>query len=125
MGRRGHLGFGWFVLGALFGPFGVVLASDASRNDERLRGAGTAKAVAAPGRSRGRRAARAFDLEALWGAAAPVTRPATESLRLRIGRSARALLSAAAALTASMVWRSCRSPRLNMSSMRVSSVLSG
>jgi nucleotide-binding universal stress UspA family protein len=37
MGRRGHNGFGWFVLGAMLGPFGVVLAVVTRRNGERLR----------------------------------------------------------------------------------------
>ncbi len=36
MGRRGHNGFGWLVTGTLLGPFGVVLAVDASRHGERL-----------------------------------------------------------------------------------------
>ncbi len=36
MGRRGHDGLGWLVLGALLGPFGIVLAIDAQRHDERL-----------------------------------------------------------------------------------------
>lgn len=36
MGRRGHDSFGWFVLGTLLGPLGVVLAVDARRHDERL-----------------------------------------------------------------------------------------
>jgi len=36
MGRRGHNSFGWLVLGAVFGPLGVVLAVDAWRHAERL-----------------------------------------------------------------------------------------
>lgn len=37
MGRRGHNGFGWLVLGTLLGPSAVVLAVDARRHDEQLR----------------------------------------------------------------------------------------
>ena len=37
MGRRGHNSFGWFVLGALLGPLGVVLAVEAGRHGEQLR----------------------------------------------------------------------------------------
>lgn len=36
MGRNGYNSFGWFVLGALLGPLGVVLAVDARRHAERL-----------------------------------------------------------------------------------------
>jgi nucleotide-binding universal stress UspA family protein len=36
MGRRGHDAFGWFVLGALFGPLTAVLAAYA-RHNERVR----------------------------------------------------------------------------------------
>jgi len=36
MGRRGHNGFGWLVLGMLLGPLGVVMAIDAGRHDEQL-----------------------------------------------------------------------------------------
>jgi nucleotide-binding universal stress UspA family protein len=36
MGRRGHNGFGWLVLGTLLGPFGVVLAVEAGRHTEQL-----------------------------------------------------------------------------------------
>jgi nucleotide-binding universal stress UspA family protein len=36
MGRRGHNGFGWLVMGTLLGPFGVALAVDAGRHGERL-----------------------------------------------------------------------------------------
>jgi nucleotide-binding universal stress UspA family protein len=32
MGRRGHDAFSWFVLGAIFGPFAIVLAVGARRN---------------------------------------------------------------------------------------------
>ena len=35
MGRRGHSGFGWLVLGTILGPLAVVLAIDAKRHDER------------------------------------------------------------------------------------------
>jgi len=35
MGRRGHNGFGWLVLGTLLGPLGVVLAVDAWRHSEQ------------------------------------------------------------------------------------------
>lgn len=34
MGRRGHNGFGWFVLGSVLGPAAVVLARDAGRHGE-------------------------------------------------------------------------------------------
>lgn len=34
LGRRGHDRFSWFVLGAIFGPFALVLAVDALRHDE-------------------------------------------------------------------------------------------
>jgi nucleotide-binding universal stress UspA family protein len=34
MGRRGHGGFGWFVVGTMLGPIGLILAVDATRNDE-------------------------------------------------------------------------------------------
>jgi nucleotide-binding universal stress UspA family protein len=34
LGRRGHDRFTWFVLGAIFGPFALVLAVDAVRHDE-------------------------------------------------------------------------------------------
>jgi nucleotide-binding universal stress UspA family protein len=37
MGRRGHNGFGWLVMGALLGPLGIVMAVDAGRHDEQLR----------------------------------------------------------------------------------------
>jgi nucleotide-binding universal stress UspA family protein len=37
MGRRGHNGFGWLVTGTLLGPFGIVLAVDASRHTEQLK----------------------------------------------------------------------------------------
>lgn len=33
MGRRGHNGFGWLVLGTVLGPLGLVLALDALRHD--------------------------------------------------------------------------------------------
>lgn len=36
MGRRGHNGFGWLVMGALLGPLGIVMAIDAGRHDEQL-----------------------------------------------------------------------------------------
>lgn len=36
MGRRGHSGFEWLVLGTLLGPFALVLAFEAGRHDERL-----------------------------------------------------------------------------------------
>ncbi len=36
MGRRGHDSFGWLVTGTLMGPFGVALAVDAQRHEERL-----------------------------------------------------------------------------------------
>ena len=36
MGRRGHSGFGWLVLGTVLGPLGVILALDAGRHGERL-----------------------------------------------------------------------------------------
>ena len=36
MGRRGHNGFEWLVLGTVLGPLGVVLAVDAGRHHERL-----------------------------------------------------------------------------------------
>ncbi len=36
MGRRGHNGFGWLVMGTLLGPLGIVLAVDASRHEESL-----------------------------------------------------------------------------------------
>lgn len=36
MGRRGHDGPGWLVMGVLLGPFGILLAIDAQRHDERL-----------------------------------------------------------------------------------------
>src|SRR4051794_19237002 len=36
MGRRGHSGFEWLVLGTLLGPLGVILAVDAWRHDEDL-----------------------------------------------------------------------------------------
>lgn len=48
MGRRGHNGFGWLVLGTVLGPLGIVLAIDAGRHEENLK----AKALsgsAAPG----------------------------------------------------------------------------
>jgi nucleotide-binding universal stress UspA family protein len=37
MGRRGHSGFEWLVLGTMLGPLGIVLAIDAGRHDELLR----------------------------------------------------------------------------------------
>ena len=37
MGRRGHNGFGWLVMGALLGPLGIAMAIDAGRHDEQLR----------------------------------------------------------------------------------------
>ena len=33
MGRRGHNGFGWFVLGSMLGPLGLILAVDALRHE--------------------------------------------------------------------------------------------
>jgi nucleotide-binding universal stress UspA family protein len=36
MTKRGHNGFGWLVVGTLFGPLAFVLAFDASRHDEAL-----------------------------------------------------------------------------------------
>src|SRR5688572_10122278 len=36
MGRRGHDGFSWLVLGALLGPLSIVLAVSAWRHDEVL-----------------------------------------------------------------------------------------
>lgn len=36
MGRRGHNGFGWLVLGTLLGPLGLILAADARRHEEQL-----------------------------------------------------------------------------------------
>jgi nucleotide-binding universal stress UspA family protein len=36
MGRRGHNGFGWFVLGSVLGPLAAVLALDARRHGEEL-----------------------------------------------------------------------------------------
>jgi nucleotide-binding universal stress UspA family protein len=36
MGRRGHNGFEWLVLGTLLGPLGIVLAVDARRHHEQL-----------------------------------------------------------------------------------------
>jgi len=36
MGRRGHSGFSWLVLGTVCGPLGVVLAVDAGRHREGL-----------------------------------------------------------------------------------------
>ena len=35
LGRRGFDGFSWFVLGTMLGPFAVVLAVDALRNEKR------------------------------------------------------------------------------------------
>lgn len=35
MGRRGHDGFGWLVLGCLLGPLAVALAIDAGRHEEQ------------------------------------------------------------------------------------------
>lgn len=35
MGRRGHSGFAWLVLGAVLGPLAVVLAVDATRHERR------------------------------------------------------------------------------------------
>jgi nucleotide-binding universal stress UspA family protein len=35
MGRRGHNGFGWLVLGCLLGPLAVALAIDAGRHEEQ------------------------------------------------------------------------------------------
>jgi nucleotide-binding universal stress UspA family protein len=51
MARRGHSLFSWWLLGALFGPLGVVLALDAARRVSSVRprvrhpGAGTEGAV--------------------------------------------------------------------------------
>jgi nucleotide-binding universal stress UspA family protein len=36
MGRRGHNGFGWLVMGAIMGPLAVAFAIDAGRHDEQL-----------------------------------------------------------------------------------------
>ena len=36
MARRGHDGFGWLVIGALFGPLSLLLALDTARHDEVL-----------------------------------------------------------------------------------------
>jgi nucleotide-binding universal stress UspA family protein len=36
MGRRGHEGFSWLLLGTILGPLAVVLAVVAGRSDERL-----------------------------------------------------------------------------------------
>lgn len=36
MGRRGHAPFTWLVLGALLGPFGVILAVDAVRRERTV-----------------------------------------------------------------------------------------
>jgi len=47
MGRRGHNGFGWLILGSLLGPLGVVLAIDARRHDERLEQTTLSEAVPA------------------------------------------------------------------------------
>lgn len=49
MGRRGHNGFGWLVMGSLLGPLAVALAIDAGRHDERLQPAMLADGVAATG----------------------------------------------------------------------------
>lgn len=35
MGRRGHNGFGWLVLGCLLGPLAVALAIDTGRHEEQ------------------------------------------------------------------------------------------
>jgi nucleotide-binding universal stress UspA family protein len=39
MGRRGHSGFGWLVLGTVLGPLSLVLAVDATRRGESSYGA--------------------------------------------------------------------------------------
>jgi len=36
MGRRGHNGFGWLIVGGLLGPLGVVLAVNAKDHEEQL-----------------------------------------------------------------------------------------
>ncbi len=36
MGRRGHSGFAWLVLGSVMGPIGVVMAFDAGRHEEAI-----------------------------------------------------------------------------------------
>ena len=35
LGRRGHDGFSWFILGVVLGPLAIALAVDSWRNDER------------------------------------------------------------------------------------------
>jgi nucleotide-binding universal stress UspA family protein len=46
LGRRGHDAAGWLLLGALFGPFAVLLALDSVEHDEAI----TAELIAAPTR---------------------------------------------------------------------------
>ena len=36
MGRRGHDGYAWLLLGTVLGPLAIVLAVDAGRHDEKL-----------------------------------------------------------------------------------------
>lgn len=49
MGRRGHNGFGWLVLGVVMGPFAVLLAVVARREDEQLGPRSLAPAVVGTG----------------------------------------------------------------------------
>lgn len=49
MGRRGHLAFGWFVLGTLMGPMAVILAVAVRRHPEDR----PSRELAAPGAASG------------------------------------------------------------------------
>ena len=40
---KGRSGCGWFILGALFGPFGIIFAFLASKNEESMVQAGEMK----------------------------------------------------------------------------------
>lgn len=46
LGRRGHDGLGWLLLGAIFGPFAVLLAVESVEHEERL----VAEVLAPPAR---------------------------------------------------------------------------
>lgn len=48
MGRRGHNGFGWLIVGGLLGPLGVALAVNAKRHEEQMAPASLSKGPTAP-----------------------------------------------------------------------------
>lgn len=79
MGRRGHNGFGWLVLGTVLGPLGVVLALDAGRHEEHL-----APVVIQPeGRARG----GAGPVDVLVGYdGSPESAAALDAVRALLGR---------------------------------------